>query len=180
MLLKFLHAGEYPADHIAIRIVFADRKALLILNRHTGYLLFKNLESDSGHGLIRVSPFAFAIRTLNHFPVRLFEIHIKRLIIVAKAQVVHCKALISGFHTLGSYRQFKFLLLLCLYCKFLSFKVALCLHGAKALCGNIRTVCYMVSHVHHILQRVPLSVLGHNFILRALVMKRHAVLIDIL
>ena len=143
-------------------------------------MLLENLESDTRHGLIRVPSFTLAIRAFDDLAICLFEIDIKRLIVITETQVIHREPLIRGFHALGGNRQFKFLLLLCLNGKILTFQITLCFYGIESLCGNICAVCQMVSYGHHIFRRIPFSVLGHEFIFRALVMERYSVLIDVL
>ena len=85
VLLEIIDTCKNATNHIAVRVIFTNRKSLLLLNRQRCKLLFKNLASDAWHGLIGISSFTLAVRSLNNFPACLYETHIKRLIAITEA-----------------------------------------------------------------------------------------------
>ena len=94
VFLEFIHTRIDTSDYVAVRIIFTDRKVLLILNRQCGKLLLKNLAGNARQSLICVSSFAFVIGTPDYIPIRSLEIGIQRLIVITEAQIIHCKTFI--------------------------------------------------------------------------------------
>ena len=95
MFSEFIHTGINPADHFTGRIVLADGKALLALDRHCSKLLFKYLTGDTWHRLIRITTLALAVGTLDFLAICLSEECTERLVVVTKGQVVHSEALVG-------------------------------------------------------------------------------------
>ena len=82
VLFVFIDTCKDAANHLTVRVVFAYRKTLLILNRQRCNLLFKNLAGDARQGLIGISSLTLAVGALDHLASCLFEGDIKGLIVV--------------------------------------------------------------------------------------------------
>ena len=179
VLFVFIDTCKDTANHLTVRVVFAYRKTLLILNRQRCNLLFKNLAGDARQGLIGISSLTLAVGALDHLASCLFEGDIKGLIVVTKADIIHREPLVCRYHTFGGDGQFELFLLLCLNSKVLAFQKAFCFYGIKAVRRNICSVCQIVSNSHYIFRWIPLSVIGYKFVFCALIMKRDTILIDV-
>ena len=178
MLPEFLYARVNAADCFAGGIVLAYRKTLPSFNRKGCNLLLENLTCNSGHGLIGITSFAFAVGALNNLTVRFLEISIQRFVVVTKGEVVHREAFVCRGHAIGCDCHFE-LFLLDLDIEALPLQVGLRLDGIKSLSADFFSRSYMCGNGNHIFRRVLLPILSNKFIFRAPIMERHALFIDV-
>ena len=178
MLPEFLYARVNAADCFAGGIVLAYRKTLPTFNRKGCNLLLENLTCNSGHGLIGIASFAFAVGALNNLTVRFLEISIQRLVVVTKGEVVHREAFVCRGHAIGCDCHLE-LFLLDLDIEALPLQVGLRFDGIKSLSADFFSRSYMRSNGNHVFRRVFFPILSNKFIFRALIMKGRALFVDV-